>query len=189
MSLTCHTDSRHVASVERYFYNLPIIRLLTMTLPVGLHCHWGQGSQGSVILALTQSSPSRTFFPSLKLSSTEVLRLMLKCLCEYVTASLCLGICVWMWTPCGPTVFPGNLCHLLVSWAAAHSVAVYRLLCCPHRVGFTRLWFRHSLSRSKILVAFPICRSVILVNNTLCDWLTVQNMCCMSVCIAGLVSV
>lgn len=86
--------------------------------------------------------------------------------CMNMWLHLCVRASVWMWTPCRPTVFPGNLCHLLVSWAAAHSVAVYRLLCCSHRVGFTGLWFRHSVRRSKILVPFLVYWNAILVNKT-----------------------
>lgn len=160
LSVTCHLQTVDMLPQQRSIFTtylscvfLPWHILLGYT-PTGV-----KGSLSSVILALTQYSFNRTFTPTEAFNSTEVLRLLLKCFNEYVTAYVC------FWTPCEHTVFPGNLCHLLVSWAVAHSVAVFRLHCCLHWVGFTRLWFRHSLSWSEILVSFLVYCAVILVNN------------------------
>lgn len=115
--------------------------------PLLVHAPSGVRGYTTLLSFPWHAAPSAGLFSPLTeaLAAQCYSRLMQKCLRE----SVCLCIYVWLWTPCETSV----------SWqplplAGKLSCRTRRLHCCRPWVGFTRLWFRHILSWSEILVLF-----------------------------------
>lgn len=137
--------------------------------PLLVHAPFGVRGHTTLLSFPWHAAPAAgLFFPLTEAVAAQwYSRLMQKCL----HGSVCLCIYVRLWTPCETSVSwqPLPLAGKLSCRTQHHSIQP-ALLPFPG-VGFTRLWFRHSISWSEVLVLF--CKYCpVLVNPTkitLCD--------------------
>lgn len=155
--LTCHSQTADMLPQQSSIFTTCLSCVFLPWHFLLVHPPTGIRGHGALLSLLWHYTPSALKLLPIQRYSDW----MLKCFYECVTASVCERE-----RPVDPQCFLatfGKLSCGTVSQCTGRSVAL---------TGFTRLWFRHSLSRSQILVPFLIYCTVILVNKTrttLCD--------------------